>query len=118
MIIDITTGLRIPHFVTPEGLNHWQRLAKVLVDLGTLTSDKQTMIDFGRMCNLYAEWRRVSQILRSEGDCIRTARGNWKEHPLVKIKSQIADKLLRLENKFGCTPLARSRLGRSKKLSS
>ncbi len=68
-----------------------------------------------RYCQLWARWREAEEFLDKRGATysVRDKDGNivaLKKYPQVVIASDLADKLLRLEQQFGLTPSARTRL--------
>ena len=105
-----------PPFVTGYAADEWWRVAPELHRLGLLTA-----VDIAALaayCTSYQLWRQAQEALermasRDEsmhGLLVKSADGNARRNPLVKIAADAAADMLRYAGEFGLTPVARSRL--------
>ncbi len=104
---------RCPRWLDAGAKAAWKHLVPQLDRLGVLTPlDRHAL---ARYCQLWSRWRRAEEFLRDQGDThlVKDADGRVKgvrAYPQVRIANQLAEQLLRLEQQFGMTPSARSRL--------
>jgi P27 family predicted phage terminase small subunit len=70
-------------------------------------------------CNAYAQWRTAVELLQrmaqtnpaTKGLLIKTAAGDPRRNPVLKIARDAATDMLKFSGEFGLTPVARARLG-------
>jgi len=117
-----------PSWLPTDAKAAWKQLAPVLLDMGVLT--KADRLALARYCRLFMRWRRAEDFLDKHGEVypirkvVTDRDGNERVEvvgsapfPQVAIAAKLADQLLRLEQNFGLTPSARSRIqvpGKSK----
>jgi len=105
-----------PPFLDSYARDEWWRVAPELHRLGLLT-----MLDVSPLavyCEAYDRWRTAEEALAvmREGDeethglMIKTAEGNARANPLVKIAADAAGAMIAVAGLLGMTPVARSRL--------
>ncbi|MBR1174877.1 phage terminase small subunit P27 family [Bradyrhizobium sp. KB893862 SZCCT0404] len=105
-----------PSFLCAFAQDEWWRVAPELHALGLLT--RADVACLGAYCHAYGQWRLACEALerianRDEimhGLLVKTADGNARRNPLVKIASDAAEDMLRFAGEFGLTPVARTRL--------
>jgi P27 family predicted phage terminase small subunit len=104
---------RCPRWLSDEAKRAWKRMIPQLDAMGILTRlDGHAL---ARYCQLWARWRQAEEFLATNGDThlVRNADGQVagvRAYPQVKIAAQLAEQLLRIEQQFGMTPSARTRL--------
>jgi len=106
-------GIRRPTWLTGEGRRIWDRLVPLLKPLGLAT-----VIDanpLARYCDGLAKWIKAKAFLDEHGDTyvVRDETGTIKyiaQFPQVSIYRNLSLHLTRLEQEFGLTPSARTRI--------
>ncbi len=68
-----------------------------------------------RYCVLWSRWRKAEEFIRDRGDSylVKDEAGGLKAikpYPQVRMANQLSEQLLRLEQQFGMTPSARTRI--------
>jgi len=92
----------------PEAQSFLNNLRKLLKDNDVLTSlDESALILLGDVYHNYSESTR---ILRDEGLITKSAKGDVRAHPAVKIQLDAQIQLTKLFESFGLTPKARKEL--------
>ncbi len=104
---------RCPRWLDKQAKAAWKQLAPQLDRMGVLAKVDGNAL--ARYCQLWARWRSAEEFLRDRGDThlVKDADGHVKgirAYPQVRIANQLAEQLLRLEQQFGMTPSARSRI--------
>ena len=104
---------RCPKWLDPYAKAAWRRLVPQLEAMGVLT--KADGHALSRYCVLWGRWRKAEEFLQSRGDSYlaKDSDGNVKglrPYPQVRMAGQLAEQLLRLEQQFGLTPSARTRI--------
>jgi P27 family predicted phage terminase small subunit len=105
-----------PPFVRGYAADEYWRVAPELHRLGLLTV--VDLMPLAAYCMAYTRWRTAEEALArmAEADpvahalLIKSADGNPRRNPLVKIADDAADAMVRYAGEFGMTPVARSRL--------
>ncbi len=104
-----------PDFLAPYACDEWWRVAPELHLLGLLTvADVQVLAAY---CQAYARWPTAEEALarmagcdESDGLLAKSATGDARPHPLVKISRDAAARMVKFAGEFGMTPVARTRL--------
>jgi P27 family predicted phage terminase small subunit len=90
----------------PRALEAWLALAPELHRLNLLT-----VLDvgpFSAYCCAYAHWQQAEEALRRSGELtIKTAEGQPRINPLVRIASQAMADMQRIGAQFGLSPKLR-----------
>ena len=102
-----------PDFLDDGGRQEWDRWAHKLNAIGLLTSIDAN--DFGMYCRLMSIWTECSRFLekRGMGYAVKDSDGNTtgiEPWPQIKIMNGLTRHILRLSDKFGMNPSARSRI--------
>ncbi|OKO68072.1 hypothetical protein AC629_42360 [Bradyrhizobium sp. NAS80.1] len=105
-----------PPFVTGYAADEWWRVGPELHRLGLLTAVDIAVL--AAYCTSYQLWRQAQEALERmanrddsmHGLLVKSADGNARRNPLVKIAADAAADMLRYAGEFGLTPVARSRL--------
>ena len=102
-----------PTWLAPDARTIWRQVTPELARIGILARIDQHAL--ARYCHLWVRWRTEETRLATEGLDIITynAAGQVMSivpSPAVARSSNLADKLLRLEQHFGMTPSARASL--------
>lgn len=96
----------------PEAQNFLTNLRKLLKDNEVLTSlDDSAMNLLG---DVYHNYIQATQILREEGLITKSAKGDVRAHPAVKIQLDAQIQLTKLFDSFGLTPKARREMFKPK----
>ncbi len=104
---------RCPNWLDKIAKAAWRQLVPQLEAMGVLT-----LIDanaLARYCRLWSRWRQAEAFLDQKGPVypLKDERGKIKcvmPWPQVAIASKLAQQLTRLEQEFGMTPAARTRI--------
>src|SRR5262245_3271377 len=105
-----------PPFIVGYAADEWWRCGPELHRLGLLTIID--LMPFAAYCEAYARWRSAEEALyqMAERDqvtgalLIRSADGNPRQNPLVRMAHNAAADMLRFAAEFGLTPSARARI--------
>jgi P27 family predicted phage terminase small subunit len=99
---------KVPSWLSDEERKLWDELGPTLVDMGIVSvADGHA---FARYVHSIVEWNRITARMRDE-DLLVTPQGAAPyQHPLLKIKADIAKELQHHEDRFGLTPAARMTL--------
>jgi P27 family predicted phage terminase small subunit len=102
-----------PPFVTGYAADEWHRVAAALCVLRMLTPlDHMPLAAY---CLAYSHWRQAEEELATMRDAehgllVKTAQGDVKPNPLVRIAADAARDMLRYAEQFGFSPAARARI--------
>jgi P27 family predicted phage terminase small subunit len=99
---------KAPDWVTGDALELWEAVGPKLNSMRVLSSADAT--SFARYCVIYSKWREAERMVREEGEVVTGALGGPIRNPWAVALKQYADQMLRLEQEFGLTPSARSRI--------
>ena len=103
----------LPTWLTKGGQFAWSDLVPLLIELGVLSRIDGNAL--ARYCHLWDRWRKAEDFLLANGEVceVRDDEGrvvSTRAWPQVDIAFRLAQALLRLEQEFGMTPSARSRI--------
>ena len=102
-----------PDWLDEEAKSAWAQLVPVLESMGVLTrADAHAL---ARYCQLLIRWKRAELFIQKYGETypVKSARGMVKMFfawPQVGIAHKLSLALTKLEQEFGLTPSARSRV--------
>jgi len=104
---------RMPKWLDRRAKAAWKRLVPRLERMGVLAGIDGHAL--ARYCQTWSQWREAQEFIAKNGWTYpaRDKEGNVmtvNRWPQVAIASDLADKLTRLEQQFGMTPSARTRL--------
>ena len=99
--------------MSKEAKAAWKQLAPNLRALGVLTKIDGNAL--ARYCSLWTRWIRATQFVEQYGESypLKNEDGKVKcfqQFPQVAVVNKLSVLLLRLEQEFGLTPSARSRI--------
>lgn len=97
-----------PEWLEEEAKNEWNRLAKILFEMGILTD--LDIAAFASYCQAYARWREAEEFLTQHGSIVKTKTGYWQQVPQVSIAHSNQKIMMQAAAEFGLTPSARSRM--------
>jgi P27 family predicted phage terminase small subunit len=102
-----------PDWLDDEAKTAWKHLTPLLSAMGVLTRIDRNAL--ARYCQLWARWKKAELFIQKHGDTypIKDESGKIKclqQFPQVAIAHKLAALLTRLEQEFGLTPSARSRI--------
>jgi P27 family predicted phage terminase small subunit len=98
-----------PKHLTGHAREAWLQLAPELHKLNLLTT--LDIGPFSAYCTAYAHWQDAEEALQHRGELIiKTAKGDPRINPLVRIASQAMADMQRIGAQFGLTPSGRLRL--------
>ena len=91
----------------------WAEVAPQLERMGVLTRIDENAL--ARYCQLWARWKAAELFIARHGEAypIKDEKGNLKylhQFPQVGVANKLAVQLTRLEQEFGMTPSARTRI--------
>lgn len=116
-----------PDWFREESKRYWYRIVPMLALTGVLTEADLPLLE--RYCDFLADWREVRDFLAKAGEIfypikesvpVKNKQTNklemvertkyLQEFPHVSKKLKISEHLLRIEQHFGMTPAARTRI--------
>lgn len=102
-----------PEWLDEMGQKAWDFLVPLLHQMGVLTRIDGHALS--RYCKLWSRWRQAEEFLSKHGEMypLKDEQGKpkcFQPWPQVSIANKLAQQLTRLEQEFGMTPSARSRL--------
>jgi P27 family predicted phage terminase small subunit len=102
-----------PDWLDAEARTMWEHLLPMLEGMGVVTRIDGNAL--ARYCRLWSRWRKAEAYLEKHGDLypLKDEQGRIKcvqQWPQVAIAAKLAQQLTRLEQEFGMTPSARSRI--------
>lgn len=104
---------RCPDWLDENDRAAWKQLVPQLQAMGVLTRIDGNAL--ARYCRLWSRWKKAEAFIAEKGEMfpIRDDDGRVKcfaQWPQVGIAHRLASQLTRLEQEFGMTPSARSRI--------
>jgi P27 family predicted phage terminase small subunit len=104
---------RCPQWLDADAKAAWRQLVPQLQTMGVLTRIDGNAL--ARYCRLWSRWRKAEAFLDQHGEVypLKDENGRVKylqQWPQVAIASKLAHLLTRLEQEFGMTPSARTRI--------
>ena len=104
---------RCPRVLTPAGKTAWRQVTKMLDAMGLLTVVDGHMLE--RYCDGLVRWRAAAAFLQKHGEVypIKDDKGNLRymqQFPQVSIYAKLDVALRRMEEQFGMSPAARTRI--------
>ena len=104
---------RCPQWLDADAKATWKQLVPELEQMGVLTRIDGNAL--ARYCVLWSRWKRAEQFIAKHGEAypIKDEKGNLKDlhqFPQVGVANKLAVQLTRLEQEFGMTPSARTRI--------
>lgn len=102
-----------PAWLSPEAREVWDHMVPILEQMAVLTIADGNAL--ARYCRLFVRWRKAEDFLDQYGDShpLKDGNGNVKcfmPFPQVGTAAKLAGLLARLEQEFGLTPSARTRV--------
>ncbi|MBX3377521.1 MAG: phage terminase small subunit P27 family [Phycisphaeraceae bacterium] len=102
-----------PDWIDDDAKKVWTELVTILEAMGVLTSADTYSLT--RYCQLLARWKRVEMFIQKYGETytLTSAAGKVKcvlPFPQVGMAMKLSMALTKLEQEFGLTPSARSRI--------
>lgn len=105
-----------PAHLTADARREWQRIGKLLLDLGVMTEIDGTAL--AAYCQAYARWVEAEQMLAKHGTLwkLKTPKGGdyFSQSPYLAIANKAIEQMSRMLTEFGMTPSSRSRIHASK----
>ncbi len=104
---------RCPDWLDKDAKTMWRHLVPLLDAMGVLTRLDGNAL--ARYCRLWSRWRKAESFIDQHGEMypLKDESGRVKymqQWPQVAIAHKLAQQLTRLEQEFGMTPSARSRI--------
>ncbi len=102
-----------PDWLDADARAIWDQLAPMLEAMGVLSRIDGHAL--ARYCRLWTRWRKTEAFIEKNGEVytLRDEAGKPRyvqQWPQVSIAAKLAQQLTRLEQEFGMTPSARSRI--------
>lgn len=86
----------------------WFKLGKTLVRMRLVT--EADFMSLAALCADYSLYLECSQILADEGYYCETSTGYKALHPLVTVRNQSIDRVLKISSQYGLSPASRMKL--------
>ena len=97
-----------PAWLTPDGLAEWDRVTGELDAMGVLhTSDWSVVAMY---CEAWEDFQDCIKQMRDGGKIAESKAGAIYQHPIVGMKNKAAERCIKLADRFGLSPAARSRI--------
>jgi P27 family predicted phage terminase small subunit len=97
-----------PAHLSDEAKKEWERLARVLNEMGVLTEvDRAVMAAY---CQAYGRWVEAETKLRETPLLLKTPAGYVQQSPWLSISHKQIEIMAKLMPELGLTPSSRSRL--------
>ena len=96
-----------PSWLPREAKDEWRRVVPGLRQRRTLTREDLSMLE--SYCLAAGTVRRMQATIATEGDTIRTGRGEVKRHPAFQTMFQALTESRRLAAELGLTPASRNK---------
>ena len=97
-----------PEQLTAEAKREWRRAAPMLHRLGLLSQADLPV--FACYCQAWADFLLSVETIKYAPKVVKTPNGHLQVHPLMTMRRQCADQLLRFAGQFGMTPAARTKI--------
>jgi P27 family predicted phage terminase small subunit len=97
-----------PEHLTPTARIEWERISKVLFNLGLLSEIDRTAL--AGYCQLYGRWADAEEAIKKSGLIIKTTNGNVIQSPMVGIANRSLELMKQYLVEFGMTPSSRTRV--------
>lgn len=102
-----------PDWLDADSQAAWKALVPTLELMGILTKVDSNAL--ARYCKLWSRWRKMEAFIDEKGEMYPLKGDDGKvkcfqQWPQVAISTKLAQQLTRLEQEFGMTPSARSRI--------
>ncbi len=105
---EVEPGAAPPDWLTGDALGYWKPLSDQLDKAGLLsTVDAEAL---GLYCESVAEYAEASKQVKKFGRVIKSPSGYPMQSPWVSIRNKAHEQMLKLQQEFGKTPSARSRI--------
>lgn len=107
-------GLPVPPaWLDEEARAAWDELLPMLATMNIVTRVDGNA--FARYCHLWARWRRAELFIKDRGEMypLKDEQGQvrcFQQWPQVAIANKLSMQLTKLEQEFGMTPSARTRI--------
>ena len=96
-----------PQWLSADEKSVWRRLVPMLDQMRVLSKDDVFPVE--RYCVTYIRWRRAIEFLREHGETY-TAGECLRAFPQTKIAQDLSTALTGIEDRFGMSPSARTRI--------
>lgn len=97
-----------PSWLSDDAKQEWQRVAPELTRLGLLTNlDRAHLAGY---CTSCVWWRRVQEVLSTQGSVYVTVKGKIEARPEVAIAKIAGEQMNAFAAELGLTPASRARL--------
>jgi P27 family predicted phage terminase small subunit len=102
-----------PDWIDEEAKAAWKQVLPLLTQMNVLTRVDGNAL--ARYCQLWSRWKKAELFIQKHGDTypLKNESGGIKclmQFPQVAIAHKLSAQLTRLEQEFGMTPSARSRI--------
>jgi P27 family predicted phage terminase small subunit len=102
-----------PSWIDEDAKAAWRQLIPLLEKMRVLTQIDRNALT--RYCQLWSRWKKAEQFIQQHGESypLKDEQGRIKclqAFPQVATAHKLAAQLTRLEQEFGMTPSARSRI--------
>lgn len=104
---------RCPAWLDRDAKTVWRQLIPQLDAIGVLTKIDGNAL--ARYCRLFVRWRQCDEFIREHGETYTIEDGDKQvkcsqQFPEVGILNRLCAQLLKIEQEFGLTPAARTRI--------
>jgi P27 family predicted phage terminase small subunit len=102
------TTPRCPPHLSKEARREWRRTAKLLAEMGLLTSVDRAALAL--YCEAWARWVEAEQALQKYGVVMKSPNGFPVPSPYLGIATRAMEQVRHLLAEFGMSPASRSRV--------
>ena len=105
---EVEPGAEPPDWLTKEGLVYWKTVSAQLDKAGLLSNvDAEAL---GLYCEATATYALATQHVTRTGRVVKSPSGYPIQSPWLAIQNKAHEQMLKLQQEFGKTPSARSRI--------
>ncbi len=102
-----------PNWLDKEAKKVWKQVTEILDELRILSRTDTNVIS--RYCVMFVRWKKAEEFLARNGHAYVTKKEDGsiqsvRQYPQVAVANNLTLNLLRIEQEFGLTPSARSRI--------
>jgi P27 family predicted phage terminase small subunit len=98
----------MPKWLEGEEKVEWKRLTRLLREQGLIAEVDRGLVAL--YCEAWAEFIECCVQIRQEGRLVKGCLGNQVINPLILVKQRAADRMVKLADRFGFSPAARTRI--------
>lgn len=105
---EVEPGAEPPSWLSPAALAHWKPASEQLDKAGLLSNVDADAL--GLYCDSLATFEEATKQITRTGRIIKSPSGYPMQSPWLAIQNKAKEQMMKLQQEFGKTPSARSRI--------